>query len=179
MFHWVPTTMNAQDTKEAQGILGSAETSGLAGGGEKDTEFTHVDAGGTVLGRVRSPSLRNAAVYFMNGAWDEPVTTQFVQAYIPLVVRNSVIDAVDGGFMCSCASAKCSDPGCDTRAFRWAREYLESYGSKSQGVPPPVVRVRGVDSRVHTFTPHLKPLEHPSLDEIRDGVVAKLSIQVV
>lgn len=177
MFHWVPTTMNNQDTKEAKTILGGVTE--LGGGGVMGSEFEHLDVSGKVLGRVRSPSLRNAAVYFMNGAWDEPVSAEFGPAYIPLVVRNSVIQAVDRGVMCSCASPKCSDSGCDTRAFQWARDYLESYGSKSQGVSPPVVRVRmGGDAQVHTFTPTLKPLEHPSMDEIRDGVVAKLSVSM-
>lgn len=186
MFHWVPQTMSPQDTKKASQILESGGGGGQraleGGGGVDQNEYTHVDADGNVLDRVRSPSIRNAAVYFMNGAWDEPHTAYLSDTttapYIPLNVRESVINAVEKRFMCACASPECSNPACDERAFKWARDYLREYGCKSEGTPPPVVRVMGADQRVHTFTPQMKPLTSPTEDDVRDGVLAKLSITV-
>jgi hypothetical protein len=181
-FQWVPETMSDEDVEKARKILDQSETK-FEGGANVGKPYEHLDSGGNVLGKVTKPSTRDAAIYFINDAWEEDVprpNSRFYKSTVPLGVRNSVVEAVHRGAMCSCTGSTCSNPSdCDSRAFKWAREYVESYQKKMDGVDPPEVRVRDVESsKVYTFTPTVKPLEAPTVDEVRDGVVAKMSIKM-
>jgi hypothetical protein len=180
-FQWVPETMNDEDVEKARKILEGSDHKFQ--GGNVGMVYEHLDSEGNVLGKVTKPSIRDAAVYFINSVWEEDVPRPgggFYKSTVPLGVRTSVVEAVHRGTMCSCGGSTCSTPSdCDSRAFKWAQEYVDSYRKKMDGVDPPEVRVRGVgSSQVSTFTPTVNPLESPTLDDVRDGVVAKMSIKV-
>ena len=183
-FQWVPETMSDEDVEKARKILEQSGTEFQGGQSEIECivgkSFERLYSGGNVVGKVVKPSIRDAAIYFINDVWEEDVPRNRVyKSTVPLGVRNSVVEAVHKGAMCSCGST-CSNPSqCDSRAFRWAREYVDSYQKKMDGLDPPEVRVRDVESsKVYTFTPTVKPLESPTMDEVRDGVVAKMTIKI-
>ena len=180
---WVPAVMSSEDADKAREVLGGDGDHPITlegGGGVGNHEYMRLGEAGDVVGKVRRASVRDAAIYFINDAWEEdaPGPGTVYETFVPLSVRNSVVEMVGGGLMCSC-SGSCSDPGCDSRAIGWGREYVSAYQKKMNGVDPPVVRVKDPSSsRVFTFTPTVKPLLSPSADEVLDGVVAKMTIKI-
>ena len=145
----------------------------ISGGG---AGYELVD-GREVLGTVAAQNFRDAGLHFINTTW--PTTARVRPPYtpgVPVSVRDAVVGAVARGDLCTCAAA-CTDPACDTRAFSWARAYIDAYDKKAASANPPKVMVRHA-GEVRTFTPTLRMVTDPTPDAIRDGVIAKMQIKI-
>ena len=170
MIHWIPTSLSPDD-KIAVGDVGAQPP--ISGGG---AEYELINSDGEVLDTVCAPTHRSAGVHFINKTWSDTPRFRTHSLGVPVGVRDVVIDAVESGCFCTCAS-QCDDPGCDTRAFELARKYVAAYERKSVASHPPSVRVRH-GGEVSTFTPTLKMIENPTVDDVRDGLVARMEIRV-
>ena len=173
MIHWIPAGLSASDTTSVNEIL--THQPAISGGGELD--YYELVDGGKVVATVAAKNFRDAGVHFINTTWDDTVRVREEYARgVPISVRDAVVDSVERGDMCTCAS-ECTDPECDTRSFARAREYIRAYEKKAASTRPPRVVVRhGGD--VRTFTPKLIMVSKPTPDTIRDGVIAKMQIRI-
>lgn len=167
MIHRIPIGLSADDIASVNEILQDPPMSGGAAG------YELVDGEGTVAAQ----NFRDAGVHFINTTW--PTSARVGAPYapgVPVSVRDAVVGAVERGDLCTCGAA-CTDPECDTRAFAWARAYIEAYEKKAARAHPPKVTVRHA-GEVRTFTPTLSMLTEPTPDAIRDGVIAKMRIKI-
>jgi hypothetical protein len=171
MIHWIPSKLSESEQDSVNEIL--QEQPSISGGGGG---YELIDGDGEVLETIATNNFKDAGVHFINTTWPTNTVQKAYSPGVPVSVRNAVVDAVERGYLCTCAGT-CSDPECDTRAFAWAHDYVQAYENKSVSGPPPQVRVR-YNGEVRTFTPTFNMTTMPSPDEVRDGVIGKLRVKI-
>lgn len=169
MIHWVPVSLSPSDKLKVESMV----TVDLSGGFQSLSTYDLVDATGRVVDSTTSSSLNDAGTHFLmqNNKRVDPITMPF----IPIDMRNAVLDSINQNVMCSCEHA-CTDPTCERRTAQHAQRYIQSYMQFAAQPSPSHVLVRHNDT-VTKFTPTYVRVD-PSVDAVRDGVVARMRVDV-
>lgn len=169
MIHWISTPLSPSDRDKIEPMLAPQ----LSGGFQAMGTYDLVDDEGHVIDSVSSPSLNDAGKHFLMKT--NPVQDPVALPCIPPDMRIMVLRSINMNAMCTC-DGTCVNPECDQRTIDHARRYIKAYMKHAAQPPPAPVRIRH-DGTIHTFTPTRVPVA-PSIDAVRDGVVARLHVAI-
>ena len=169
MFYWIPTTLDDSDQDRVDNVLRRAPQK-LTGGGVGPQVYQLLGKWGGVVDTVQRFNHRQAAEFFINKHARKTPTEASPDAQ----VRDAAVRALAQGELCRCDTENGCGPECDISATERVRKYLHTHEALNS-VALPQVTVRGSGTTVR-FTPTLVPVASPSVDDVLDGVVARVRV---
>jgi len=169
MIHWVPVSLSPSEKLEIE----SKVSIDLSGGFQALQTYELVNDSGHVLSSTTSPSLNDAGTYYLMK--HNPRVDPISMPYIPVEMRNAVLDSINQNVMCACVR-ECTNSECERRTVQHAQKYIQSYMQFAAQPSPSPVLVKH-DGGITKFTPTYTQVT-PSVDAVRDGIVAQMRVEV-
>ena len=176
MFYWIPTELPPHELIIVQKVIDAAraQNNPLRGGGgvHEPSQFELIDKKGRTISKIGRRNLHEAIIFFITEQKESGTCSRDV----PIHVRDELLRALHTRALCQCTRGECQGGGaCDERAVDHIHAYMHAYATSCHGGKR-TMRVRDGDGVTHTFAATSKPLQHPTRQDIRDGVVGSTHV---
>lgn len=162
--HWVPCQLTADEHNAVKHLIRASDTECLAGGELSRYELVEH---GNVVATTHADNLPDAVVQFARASTNEHPPT-------PLPVVQSVKSAILNDLACNCTTPTCQSLNCVQNSVNQGMAYVTAY-TAMRGVPT-TLTVRTPSHRVHHLALAFTPTPHPTLEDIRHGVLGRLHV---